>query len=504
MRDKMRKLGQAASPNPNNNPPPPPDKKTSFTRKDLTDAISIFKKGLNQAESIGLVSSPAPSIASGILSGISGIMIGKPGSSYLEQRFSLGISKSEREQKNSIDKNNLSIVYSSFNSRVLAPAVKAYQCFETLTKYAEELNDGKNLSTLINKSIINNYATMHSSLVDVGEDHSEAKSILSLSIEELSDAFEKVKNISNAQQSIMNQLLLKSSTTSIGVSAPTDVDFLENYSISNFPAAIKDALFKIAAEVKTLGVLIDYLRNIVGQYNSVSSISVPGSSSKTPTTRTPTTQTSNPSGGPSGNPPQVSGPQSNSSSPIISVRGSQNFAQDRSHPNSIQLHGVGASSNPTFVVFFKDIPGVTFATAHEALTYFIRNGFLKINSFSGSSPGSNPGKDAAIAKVRDIISNQNSNNVSLSLAPETRIGGYRLEVSLSNQVAQELSLHSQDPLFEFVTQSSGKLTVRAGLNNYKIDTGFSKISFTAKDLINDSSNISKLNRQKILEKIKNE
>ena len=499
MRDKMRKLGQAVNPNPGNNPPPPPDKKTSFTRKDLTDAISLFKKGLNQAESIGLVSSPAPSVASGILSGISGIMIGKPGSSYLEQRFSLGISKSEREQKNSIDKDNLSIVYSSFNSRVLTPAARAYQCFEALTKYAEELNEGKKLSTLINKSIINNYATLHSSLVDVGEEHSEAKSILNSSIDELSDAFEKVKNISNAQQSIINQLLLKSSTTSIGVSAPTNVDFLENYSISNFPASIKDALLKIAAEVKTLGMLIDYLKNIVGQYNSVSSIPVPGSSSRTPTSQTP-----NAGGGPSSNPPQVPGPPSNSSSPIISVRGSQNFAQDRSHPNSIQLHGVGASSSPTFAVFFKDIPGVTFVTAHEALTYFIRNGFLKINSFSGSSPGSNPGKDAAIAKVHDIVSNQNSNNVSLSLAPEARIGGYKLGISLSNQVAQELSRHSQDPIFEFVTQSSGKLIVRAGLNNYKIDTGFSKISFTAKDLINDSSNISKLNRQKILEKIKNE
>ena len=499
MRDQIKKLGQVTNPAPGPNPPQQ-DKKTSFTRKDLTDAISIFKKGLNQAESIGLVSSPAPSIASGVLSGISGIMIGKPGSSYLEQRFSLGILKSKREQKNSIDKNNLSIVYSSFNSRVLSPAVKAYQCFETLTKYAEELNEGKDLSTLIDKSIINNYATTHSSLVDVGEDDSEAKSILSSSIDDLSDAFEKVKNISNTQQSIINQLLLKPSATSIGVSAPENVDFLEKYSISKFPAGVKDALFKIAAEVKTLGMLIDYLKNIVGQYNSVSSIPVPGSSSKA---QTPGSSGS-PSNSPTGNPPQAPGSPSNAASPIVSVRGVQNFAPDRSHPNSIQLHGVGASSNPTFVVFFKDIPGTTFATPHEALTYFLRNGFLKINSFSGSSPGSNPGKDAAIAKVREIISNQNSNNVSLNLLPEPRVGGYRLEISLSNQVSQELSRHSQDPLFEFITQSSGKLTVRAGLNNYKIDTGFSKISFTAKDLINDSSNISKLNRQKILEKIKNE
>lgn len=488
MKTSLRKIGQA-SPQPAGNPAPQL-RESSFTEADFATAIHKFIQGMNDFHTIGMIKTDTPALLSGAIGLATSILVAKPGANYLQRELALGSSRAAKSSNNvspSIDD-----VFSAFSTRVSSRINSAFMKFSNLIKYSEELLEGKDIKA--DPARVSEYQK-RKHLILRASSARELQSQLSDLISDISEALNNINEISGTNFSIIKQLLILG--PAVGTELDIDEDTLseKRYNLDNLPQNLILQLTNLLRELKALEILVSIAGSISSNYPPASSVSIRGTSGSS--SGTPTQTTSGGRGGspsPSGTPPVSSG-----SFFIHSIVAKSNFAFDTA-TNSLKLSNLTGSSQPSFTLAVScQTPNLQ---PYDLFHLIYRAGLIKITDGSRlSNPP--PGFLQVLNQIRDIITNSSSNNLILGISPNSTISGYNLKISLPANIAAQLVPYPGFVVFTIVTRS-GTTLVKSGSNSYSFDSGISKINFTTNDLINDSSNISNIEKQKILNKLKNE
>jgi len=482
MRRYLLKHGQAA-------------RETDFTEADFATSIHQFIKGMNDFRSIGLVKGGAPDILSGAIGFVTSVMIAKPGANYLERELDLGISDLKDRDKSSSSMSNSNIL-SAFSSRVSSKVTTAFSNFNSFIKFSEAMLQDQGIKADTN--IVSKYKQLKHLILRAGSkdkgvsinlpDGSTAslKTLLSQLIEDLSLSLNKISELSGADFSILKQFLNLSPI--VGTKLEVDIDTLseKKYDLDKLPQNLVQVLSKVLREIKNLEYLVQICSEISSNYSS-SSVIIPGSNRS----QGPSSQNQSPT-------PQLT----SAAATIVSIIPGNNFAQDT--PSSFKIVNLTGSSSPSISI------GVTGNFKNQSQTVTAHGLFLALNgnrSISIIDPATlnSPTQEllTAINSIRQILSNQNSSDVRLSIKTDAKISGYILTIIISNKIAKELIKHPNIPIISFRVNNM-IYNVKTAFHKYEYESNFSKISFNVSDLINNSSNISKIDRQKILSKLKNE
>jgi hypothetical protein len=486
MRTSLKKLRQAA-PQPGGGPPQ--SKESSFTEADFATAIHSFIVGMNDFNKIGMIKTDTPALLSGAIGLATSILLATPGSNYMQRELQLGASKSATSSGRVSP--SVGDLFTSFSTRVSSKITAAFAKFNSLMKYSEELLEGKNISADPAKAA--EYEKQkHIILRSISSSDSlsigELKSNLYQLIDNISECLDNINKASGTNFSIIKQFLNLDPAVSTGIDIDEDTLSTKKYDLNNLPQNLISQLSDLLKELKNLSILVSIANSISSNFPSVSSIPIGGSSAK-PTSG----QGSTASGG-----RQTTTTSSTSSTFFIdSIKNLVDFTFDGA-TNSLKLSSFTASSQPSFTLAIVcQTPNLQ---PYDLFSMIYRPGLLKISDPSRlTNPP--PAISQALNQVRDIISNPSSNNLNLEISPNSAISGYDLKISLPTHIAAQLSLHKGFQIFTIQTKSS-TIMVKSGTNLYSLESGISKIYFKTNDLINDSSNISKVDRQKILNKLK--
>jgi len=471
-------------------PAAPSVRESSFTEADFATAIHKFISGMNEFYAIGMIEAAMPSLVSDSVGLLTSFLVAEPGANYLQRELSLGISDAKKYDKTvspSVDN-----ILSSFSTRVSNKINSAFKKFSSLIKYSEELLQDKNISA--DPAIVSEYKKKEHLIIRESNPGTLKNYLFDL-IDDISNNLENINEISGTDFSIIKQFLNLKPAVNVGLDVDIDSLSENKYNLDNLPKNLVLQLSSFLKAVKNLEVLINFTSTISSGHTSVSSVQIGGKNTPNPATAMPQTGGARATATPTTATPTIS---SNSLS-IISVSNRLNFVVDSS-TNSLKLSNLTSSSQPSFSLNIAcTAPNLN---AYDLFSMLYRSGLIKINDGSSlSSPP--PVLTQALAQIRDIITNPNSNNVILTSANSNRTAGYVLTVAITNNLARMLISNPGVVIFTFSTKS-GPIMVKSGNNQYIFDSGISKISFNINDLIYDSSNISKRDKQNILNKLKNE
>jgi len=474
-------------------PAAPSIRESSFTEADFATAIHKFISGMNEFYAIGMIEAAMPSLVSDSVGLLTSFLVAEPGANYLQRELSLGISDAKKIDKTvspSVDN-----ILSSFSTRVSNKINSAFKKFSSLIKYSEDLLQDKNISA--DPAIVSKYKEKEHLIIR--ESNTETlKNYLFDLINDISNNLENINEISGTDFSIIKQFLNLKPAVNVGLDVDIDSLSENKYNLDNLPKNLVLQLSSFLKAVKNLEVLINLTSTVSSGQTSVSSVQIGGKNTSSPATAVPQTGGAKAAATPTTTPTTTPTSSSNSLS-IISVSNRSNFVVD-SATNSLKLSSLTSSSQPSFSLNIAcSAPNLN---AYDLFSMLYRSGLIKINDGSSlSSPP--PSLIQALAQIRDIITNPNSNNVLLTSAKSNRTVGYVLTIAITNNLATMLKSNPGVVVFTFSTRS-GSIMVKSGNNQYIFDSGISKISFNINDLIYDSSNISKRDKQNILNKLKNE
>lgn len=478
MKTNLHKRGQVSPPaTPPSPATPPPVTESTFTISQYQLSLAHAKQVFNKLNSIGLVSTDTPQLLSGLLNITTGILSGNVGGSYLSNQMSLGIKDMKKTYQRSVV--NIDDVKSAFSSRVLSKVESAFTGFENFKKYSLEIVEPKTPKLDTAKT-----AEYDALFLEITNSTSarELKSHYEESLNYLSEITSELTKVFEVDFSVINQVLNLPSASGIGLSVSGQGT--KQIVIDYVPASFKNSLLEILKVLMTASYLIEGLRSSTGNASIASSISISGTKK---TQQTAQQQT------------QGTQPVASSGLRITSVIPGNSFVQSRG-VQGISLQNVTASSVPSFSILIQGLGSGT-QSAHTVLLNLIRS---RLMSIADPSTITNPAPDLvfALTSIREILTNPNANGVNLSIAKNPRSSGHKLSISMANNISLALSHHPGVEIFKFLVNNNQPFNVTAKLDRYYYEDNFSKFSFSAKELINDSSNISKINRQKILEKIK--
>jgi len=449
---------------------------SSFTEADLATAISLFLSGMNQFYALGMVKADIPDVLSGVVGLVSSVLVAKPGADYMERELMLGISK-EKKEKN--DSSSTDKIYNAFAIRVARRIKPPFNKFLKLMEYIEELLTGKvpggNSNTAEYKNLEH--------LILRSKNKNELKNNLFILIKEISTTLDNINNIAGTNFSIINQLMFKKPAISTEIGIDENTLSSKKFDLNNLPNNLISKLTDLYKEFFNLKILFDIVEKTSNNYSGAAlnwrNYNIANPSNKT----TQKTKQQN----------QQSG-ASTASLLIKRIFNVKNFTYDQS-TSSIKLDSLTSSSQPSFTLEIEC--NTKNLNEYDLFQMLYKNNLLRINDGAGIS---DQNFITALNQVRDIITNSSSNNLLLTLLKSSK-ADYNLKIDFPQNIAQQLHASKGFDIFEIIINNQPFL-VKTGLDKYFINDGFSKISFNLNDLIDDSSNISKLERAKILAKIK--
>ena len=380
---------------------------------------------------------------------------------------------------------------SAFSTRVSNKINSAFKKFSSLIKYSEELLQDKNISA--DPAIVSEYKKKEHLIIRESNPGTLKNYLFDL-IDDISNNLENINEISGTDFSIIKQFLNLKPAVNVGLGVDIDSLSENKYNLDKLPNDLVLQLSSFLKAVKNLEVLINFTSTVSSGQTSVSSVQIGGKNTPNPATAMPQT------GGARATATPTTTPTSSSNSlSIISVSNRSNFIVD-SATNSLKLSNLTSSSQPSFSLNIACAdPNLN---AYDLFSKLYRSGLIKINDGTSlSNPP--PILIQTLTQICDIITNPNSNNVLLTSAKSNRTVGYVLTIAITNNIARMLISNPGVVVFTFSTRS-GSFMVKSGNNQYIFDSGISKISFNINDLIYDSSNISKRDKQNILNKLKND
>jgi len=464
MTSRIKKIGQQAN-------------ESSFTEAQLATAINLFLFGMNQFHALGMIKTNIPDVLSDVVGLVSSILVAKSGSNYMERELMLGISKKERANDDSdpIDK-----VYSAFSTRVARRIKLPFDKFSKLIEYIEELL-GSGASGVNSKT--SEYENLKH-LILRSKDEYELKDNLFILIKEISTILDNINIIAGTNFSTIKQLIFQKPviSTEIGVDENTLSD--KKFNLNNLPNNLVLKLTDLYKEFYNLKILFDIVQGVSNNY-SEHAISWRNHNIANPANRS--TQNNKQQN-------QKSGP-STKSLLIKQIFDLQNFTYDTS-TSSYKLDSLTSSSKPSFKLEVECNDQNT--NEYDLLQTLYKNHLLIINDGSGIT---DQNFLSALSQVKDGFTNPSSNNLFLNLSKNKK-GNYILKIEFPQNIAQELNRSKGFNIFRIKIDNNQIYFIKTGLDKYYINDSFSKISFNLNDLIDDSSNISKLERSKILAKIK--
>lgn len=467
MRHNFQKFGQAT--------PPASVRESSFTKSNFATSIHQFLDGINEFASIGMVDKDIPSILSKLIGLGNQILLADIGSSYIERELSIGIS--DIKKNNNEVRASTKTIMSSFSTSVVPRINLAFNNFLNFIKYSEELLESQNISA--DPAVINNYSDLKEIILREKNNPENLLVNLKKLINEISERLNAIKDIAGVNFSLIKQFLNLNSAVNVDLDVDIDTFSKDKYDLDNLPTGMVSRLSPLLREIKNLQVLINIIKDISSEYPAISAVPISGSTNR----QTPTTGRSTPSSGsPSPSPTTIS---------IDKISSTSFFNQDT--PYSYKFSGL-TSANPSISL---ELSGNFIGQSSTPLGVFdilVRSNRIIIND--GSSMTNPP---SALAYIATQLRSPNSG--LLSLTPIRNTSKYLLTISIPAQAARQLVSHPSISIFSFVIGGQNYF-IKSASNKYIFDSGFSEILFNTNDLINDSSNISKRDRQKILNKLK--
>jgi hypothetical protein len=446
-------------------------KESTFTEADFATAINQFIQGINEFKKIGMIKSDIPSLASSAVGLATSILIAQPGSNYLQRELSLGISKNKNNKNNNVQ----DIVLSAFSNRVGSRLKSCFNKFRRLIKYSDELTGG---STSPNPLKIDKYTDIKHLILRSSSER-DLKKNLFLLIDSISESLNDISEIAGVNFSIIRQFLLLDSAydTDIGINKNTLSK--KKYDLNNIPKPLENKIKVLLSELKSLEKLIEISGEVSGDYTSTYSSQTIGSNSS----------------GSSGSSGSTSGTSGHQGAAVIdTIFDLNNFSYNNSN-NSLNLINITSSSSPGFSLEVSAKAGLT--------EYDLFLALLNTKSIEIIDKQSTNSNTQIIQILSDIKNNPNSNFIRLNSTFDTAKSKYKLIINIPNNVAQIFSQHPGTNLFIIKTRNS-RIYIKSNLEKYEFNLGISKISFDIDDLVSNSYNISKLDKKRIINKIKND
>jgi len=459
MKRKIQKTAQAA-PTPSNQPVPQV-KESAFTKSDFATSIHQFLQGINEFASLGMVSKGVSSILSNIIGIGNQFLVANIGANYLQRELILGISKYKKENEIVPSKDT---ILSSFSNSVANRIRSAFQKFENFINYSEELVGSQNISA--DPKIVDECDDLKQKILRLNKNESkELKKELFNLINKVSERLEIIKNTIGVEFSLINQFLNLDSAVKINLNVDINTFSKEKYDLNNLSPDLISKLLSVLKELKNLQILIETINNISSEYK-ISSISVSKKQKPTPTP-TPT-----PSSGISIDKVFNANsliPYGNNTYKLPGIKGF--------NPNiSLELSGTISKNSTAFDVFNN----------------LVATNNIIINDGSNMA---NPPPQLAI--IDNELNDPNSGLLSLSKNKNK----YILTISIPSAVVNQLIGQPFVTIITFVIGGQNYF-LKSANNKYIFNSYFSEISFNINDLIDDSSNISKRDKQKIINKLK--
>lgn len=471
----MKKYGQSSLPT--------GVRESTFTSADLSNAIKIFIIGINDLQDIGLVKTDIPNVLSNTLGLATSLLVGSPGSNYLQRELILGSSKSARSNKNPGNIPYLGDYLASFSSRIAGRVSSASNKFNLLIDYSEEILDEivppdpskaqeyERLKNILTRSI--------SSEKDLST--REIKLNLFKLIDYMEEAAKDISNAAGINFSFFNQLLLlrPAVTTSLGV----DEDSLSNDKINldSISNDIKLKLFNLLKKIKNFKELISISNNINQFFLSNISNTVSSKSQNSKSNRAKTNNS------------KPIGSNKVDSLKILEIDRLEGFLLDQSSMSIKIINPVLTEPSIALKIYSTKTP----KDAHDLFLMLYNEGLFEITNPT-SIYLSSPQSMGPLDGIREIIANNNSNNIRLDYKPLSN-SNYILKIELSKNISSILANNS---IILFTINADGSKIIVKSANTYSIDDNISKIKFSSYDLVSDTSSLTNIERQKIINKIK--
>jgi len=431
-------------------------KTSSDESVDAKAAISGLLNGIKMAESYGFTYSGAPSAVARALAGVANTLLlaRSPSNSFLVNKYLLKYNKTLDLSKNPSLDDRFSAAESSFNSTAMLNADKSFIYLKGMLKFAESLKKTRIESSSENSTIVD--GLLSSALSQDSTD------IYINLIQRLEHYFKEIKEKSNVKYSLLNELLLRKHIIK-------DVDVTSK--TENFTDQEKSIILDIGQSIADLEY---FIKTIQGNIK----IRDVGSAIRHDSEIKDKSQYKN-----------------------LFEEAQKNVTKQK--PNTSQ----GQYSYTINEVYSNDFERETIPTGNALKLFAYAGPFVKLNIiFSGGISNNATEVFRSILNSNLISETQESkgllnrlndpNETQLSISTDTN-GNNILTISFP--IAWILNLRGKSILIFKIEDKN--LTIIAS-DKHTINTNIKKISFTTKDLIYESSNISDLERKLILKKIK--
>lgn len=469
MREKIQKFGQDDEEE--DSEEKSSEQESSFTKSDFATAIHQLLQGINDFASLGMVSKGVPSVLSNIIGFANQILVADIGANYLQIELSNEI-YNNKKIKNEIAVSADTII-SSFSTSVAPRINSAFNKFKNFIQYSNELLKSENISA--DPAVIDKYSDLKQIILRSKNNPRKIKKELYNLIDEISKRLDILKNIAGVEFSLIKQFLNLDSAVNINLDVDLNTFSKDKYDLDNLSKDLVSKLSPILKELKNLEVIINVIKNISSDYPTISAVSISGKSNKKKTddvgSKTPT-----------------SGKSIFSIDKIYSIN---SLNQDT--PYSYKLSGL-TSVNPSVSL---EISGNFSKQQNEALNIFnilVNTKNIILNDGSGMA---NPPRE--LTYIVNQLKNPNSG--LLSLTPVKNTANYILTISIPIQAAKQLMNYPSIYIFKILINGQNYF-IKSANTKYVFNSNISEISFNINDLIDHSSNISKIDRQKILNKLK--
>jgi len=418
------------------------------------DAINGLFNGVKMAESYGFTYSGAPSSISRAISNIANTLLlaRSPSNSFLVNKYLLRYNQIMRSSKSSSLDDYFAAASQSFDSVAMNNALKIFTNLKPMLQFANAIKNSEIQSSPDNKASVN-------SLLSDAISQNSTDIYIDL-IKKLEYYFKEIKEKSNVKYSALNEILLRKNIIT-GVNIVSNLENIseqEKSTILNIGQSISDLEYFIKtiqgnAKIRDVGSPINHELEIKHRTNYENVINEKSTKKESPQKGT-----------------------SQFSYQITQVF-SNDFKQETTASGEVLELLPSSGLSPILNIMY------TGGISNNALEVF--------NSMVNSHLIKETNDSQGILRK---IQSQNETNISVA---EDSDGNNILTISFNKSL---LNNYKGKPILIFLINNKN-LTAFAS-KKYIVNTDIKKISFTAEDLIKESSNISDLEKKLILKKIK--
>lgn len=418
------------------------------------DAINGLFNGVRMAESYGFTYSGAPSSVARAISNIANTLLlaRSPSNSFLVNKYLLGYNQTMRSSKSSSLNDYFSAASQSFDSVAMNNALKIFTNLKPMLRFAESITKSEIQSSPNNKASVN-------SLLSDALSQNSTDIYIDL-IKKLEYYFKEIKDKSNVKYSVLNEILLRKNII-------TGVDIVSN--LENISEQEKSTILGIGQSISDL----EYFIKTIQGNAKIRDVGSPVNHELEVRHRTNYENVINEKSNKKESPKKS---DSQFSYQITQVFSSDFRRQTTSSGEVLELLS-SSGLNPVLNIMYT---GGISNNPLEVFNSMVNSHLIKETNDS----------QGILSKV------QSKDEIDLSVA-EDNDGNKILTISFDKIL---LNRYVGKPILIFLINNKN-LTAYAS-KKYVVNTDIKKISFTAKDLIKESSNISDLEKKLILKKIK--